>query len=302
MRAKTRCTFSLRARAGKASKSTIAAPEEAEVLICRKPRPRDQATTTSAAEAFSNLNEQTSSISELSQGLTSDILDPEEMGYGSCILQRKLDDPDFDGFTFDMYTTSEFTDGVDKGRDSFANQIPDNIDVGTFVENNMEVCSSMGDYAGENDASLDMFERAQIFTPSSSVGRGLSKRSSAPPLIIEHSDEKWTQKLSTLAVAFYPQLEKLDHGPWANNPLQSGHSMGGYPIGDDFQLSQELIGVLLRISWDAGRETVDITTALLGLNCYVSLVRTYSVVFAHLSQPPSSRIAAITRIYASPTT
>lgn len=284
LRAKTRCTFSLRARAGKASKSTISAPEEAELPTYRKPRPRGQVTTTGAGEAFSNPNEQTSSISELSQGLTSDFLDPEGLGYGSSVIQPKLDGPEFDGFTFGVNTTSEFADGANMGRDPFPDRILDPIDVGTFVETNMEACYSMGDYAGEIDASIDTSERAQTSTPSSSVGHGSFERASAPPLSTENSDETWTQKLSTLAVAFYPQLEKLNHGPWAESPLQSGHSMIGCPIGDIFQLSQDLISVLLRISRDADRETVDVTTTLLVLNCYVSLIRTYSVVFAHLSQ------------------
>ena len=273
LRAKIQCTFSLRARAGKASKSTISAPEEAEQPTYRNP-----------VEAFSIPNEQTPSISELSQGLTSDFLDPEGLDYGSSIIQPKLDGPEFDRFTLGMNSTSEFADGVNMGRDPFADRILDTIDVGTFVETNMEACYSMGDYAGSIDASIDTSERAQTPAPSLSVGHGSFERASAPPLSTDNSDDSWTQKLSTLAVAFYPQLEKLNNGPWAENPLQSGHSMGGYPIGDIFQLSQELISVLLRMSRDAGPETVDVTTALLVLNCYVSLIRTYSVVFAHLSQ------------------
>lgn len=284
LRAKTQCTFSLRARGGKASQSTISTPEEAEIPIYRKRRPQGQVTTTSAAEAFSSLNEQPSSISELSQGLSMDFLDSEGMGYGSSIIQPKLDGREIDGFTFGINITSEFANGADMSRFPFPDRIADTVDVGKDVETNMEACYSMSDFAGEIDASIDTSERVQTCTPSSNVGHGSFERSSAPPLGIENSDENWTQKLFTLAVAFDPQLEKLNHGPWAKNPLQTGHSMGAYPIGDILQLSQELISVLLRISWDAGRETVDVTTALLVLNCYVSLIKTYSVVFAHLSQ------------------
>ena len=287
LRAKTQCTFSPRARAGKVTKSTISVPEEAELPTYRKPRPRGQVTTASAAEAFSCLNEHSSSISELSQGLTTDFFAPEWMSYEGSLIQpvdTKLDGRGFDGVTFDMNTTSEFAEGTDMGRVTFADRIADTINVGTLVETNMEARSSMRDHAGENDASINPSERAQTSTPSSSGRHGSFGRSSAPPLSIENSDENWTQKLSNLAVAFYQQLEKLNHGPWARSPLQSGHSMGGYPIGDIFQLSQELISVLLRVSWDADRNTVDVATILLALNCYVSLIRTYSVVFAHLSQ------------------
>ena len=287
LRAKTQCTFSPRARAIKASESTISAPEEAEAPTYRKRRPPAQVTATSAAEAFCSLNEQPSSISELSRGMTADFLDPEWMGYGSPFIQpvnAKLDSRRFDTFTFDTYNTSEFADGADMGHVSFADRIADTINAGTLVDTSIEACSSMGDYAGEIDTSLNTSEQAQTSTPSSSVHHCSFGRSSTPPLSIENSDENWTQKLFTLPVAFSQQLEKLNHGPWAKSPLQSDHSMGGYPIGDILQLSQEFISVSLGVSWDAGRESVDVTAALLVLNCYVSLIRTYSVVFAHLSR------------------
>ena len=281
LRAKVQCTFSPRARARKACKSAISTPEEDER------RPRSQVTTTSAAEAFSDLEEHPSSIPELSQGSTTDFLDLEWMGYGNSITQpvcTKLDSRQVDAFKFDVNTVSDFADSADMGRVSFADWMADDINVETLTESNIEADSSMGDYTGEIDASFNASERAHLPTLSLGVPRGSFGRSSTPPLSIENSAGYWTQKLSTLAVAFYQQLERLNHGPWAKNPLQSGHSMGGYPIGGILQLSQELISVLLRISWDTSRQIVDVTTALLVLNCYVSLIRNYSVVFAHLGQ------------------
>ena len=287
LRAKTQCTFSPRARAGKVSKSTILAPGEAGLQTYRKPRLPGPVTTTSAAKALSGLNEQPSSISELSQGSPTDFLDPERTGYGSPIVQTistKLAGRGFEGFAFDIDTTTEFADGASMGRVSFADQFADTIKEGMLVETSVEAYSSMGDYAREINDSIYTSERAQTSTASSSDRHGSFERSSAPPLSIENHDGKWTQKLSTLAVAFHQQLEKLIHGPWAESPLQSGHSMGSYPIGDILQLSQELISISLSISWEADRKTIDVTTALPVLNCYLSLIKTYSVVFAHLSK------------------
>ena len=287
LRAKTQCTFSPRARAGKLSKSTASVPEEAEIPSDYKRKAQGQVTITSAAESLSSLDGQTSSISELGQGLTTNFLDPEWMHYGNFIPQpvnTKLDGRDFDGFTFDVNTTNEFPDGTGTNRGPFENRIANTVSAGTLGDTNMGACCSMGGRAGEMDDSTSTSERAQTSTPLSSGHHGSVGLSSAPSLSNDQSDDSCMQKLSTLAVDFHRQLEKLNHGPWAENTLQSGHSMGSYPIGDILLLSQELINVLLRVSWNAGHDTVDVSTALLALNCYVSLVRTYSVVFAHLSQ------------------
>ena len=287
LRAKTQCTFSPRARAGKLSKSTASVPEEVEIPSNHKRKARGRVMITSAAESLSSLDEQTSSISELGQGLTTTFLDPEWMHYGSFIPQpvnTKLDGRVFDGFTFDVNTTNEFPDGTGTNRGPFEDQFANTISAGTLGETNMGVCCSMGGRAGGMDDSTRSSERAQTSPPLSSDHHGSVGLSSAPSLSNDQSDDSCMQKLSTLAVDIHRQLEKLNHGPWAESTLQSGHSMGSYPIGDILLLSQELINILLRVSWNAGHDTVDVSTALLALNCYVSLVRTYSVVFAHLSQ------------------
>ena len=287
LRAKTHCTFSPRARAGKLSKSTASIPEEAEIPSNHKRRARGRVTITSAAETLSSLDGQTSSISELGQGLITNFLDPEWMHYGTFLTQpvnTKLDGRDFDGFTFDVNTTNDFADGTGTNQGQFEDRYANIISGGKIGETNMGACCSMGGRAGEIDGSMSTSERAQTSTPLSSGHHGSVGLSSAPSLSNDQSDDNCMQKLSTLAVDFHRQLEKLNHGPWAENTLQSGHSMGSYPIGDILLLSQELINVLLRVSWNAGHDTVDVSTALLALNCYVSLVRTYSVVFAHLSQ------------------
>ena len=287
LRAKTKCTFSPRARAGGVSKSTISAPGEVELQAYRNPRPLGDEIVYSADETFSYLNEQPSSISGLSPGSTTDFLDPEWMGYGSSVVQAgntKLDGRGFNDFTFDLSPTIEATNGAEISRVSFADPIEDTVDTRTLVETNMETCSSLGDCTRKPEASIYRSKRAQNSTPSSSIHHDSSQGFSAPPFSGENSEENQTQKLSTLAVAFHQQLEKLNHGPWAKDPLQPGHGMGGYPIGDILQLSRELIGVLLSVSRDAGHDRVDVTTALLVLNCYISLIRTYSVVLADLNQ------------------
>ena len=287
LRAKTQCTFSPRARAGKLSKSTASVPEEAEIPSNHKRKGRGRATVDSAAESLSGLDGEISSISELGQGLTTDFLDPEWMHYGGFLPQpvnTKLDGRDFDGFTFDVNTTNDFGDGTGTKRGPFDDRIANTINAGTLDETDMGACCSIGGGAVEIDGSMSVSERAQTSTPMSSGHHGSVALSTAPSLSNDPNDDNCMQKLSTLAVDFHRQLEKLNHGPWAENSLQSGHSMGSYPIGDILLLSQELINVLLRVSWNAGHDTVDVSTALLALNCYVSLVRTYSVVFAHLSQ------------------
>ena len=287
LRAKTQCTFSLRARAGKLSKSTTSIPEEAEIPSNHKRKSRGRVTSPSAAESLSSLDGHSSSISELGQGLTTNFLDPEWMHYGGFVPQpvnTKLDGRAFDGFTFDVNTTNDFADGTGTNQGPFDDRIANTISGGTLGDTNTGTCCSMGGRAGEIDCSLRTSERAQTSTPLSCGHHGFAGLSSAPSLSNDHSDDNCMQKLSTLAVAFHQQLEKLNHGPWAEKTLQSGHSMGNYPIGDILLLSQELINVLLRVSWNAGHDTVDVSTALSALNCYVTLIRTYSVVFAHLSQ------------------
>ena len=282
LRAKTQCAFSPRARAGKLSKSMTSIPEETKAVPSNHKRK-----ALGPAESLSSLDAQISSVSELGQGLTPDSLHPEWMHYGSLISQpinTQLDGRNFDGFTFDVNTMNEFADGTGTNRGLFGDRIANPIDAGTLGETNMGACYSMGGRAGEIDGSMSTAERAQTSTPLSSGHHGSVGLSSAPSLSNGHSDDSCVQKLSSLAVDFQRQLEKLNHGPWTENTLQSNHNMGSYPIGDIFQLSQELINVLLRVSWNAGHDTVDISTALLALNCYVSFVRTYSVVFAHLSQ------------------
>ena len=287
LRAKTQCTFSPRARAGKLSKSTTSVPEELEILSNHKRKARGRITITSAADSLSGLDGQTSSISELGPGLTTNFLDPEWMHYESFYPQpvnTKLGGRDFDGFTFDVNTTNDFADGTGTNQGPFDDRIANTISAGTLGETNMGACCSMGGRAGEINGPMSTSERAQTSTPLSSGHHGSVGIPSTPSLSSDQSGDNCMQKLSTLAVDFHHQLEKLNHGPWAENTLQSGHSMGSYPIGDILLLSQELINVLLRVSWNAGHDTVDVSTALLALNCYVSLVRTYSVVFAHLCQ------------------
>ena len=287
LRAKTQCTFSPRARASKLSKSTTSVPDEAKIPSNHKQKTRGRVTISSAAESLTSLDEQTSSISELGQGLTTNFLDSEWMYYGSFTPQpvdAKLDGRDFDGFTFDVNATNELADGTGTNRGLFEDRMANTISAGTLSETNMGACCSMGGRAREMDDSTSTSEKTQTSTPLSSGHHCSVGLSSAPSLSNDQSDDNCMQKLSTLAVDFHRQLEKLNHGPWADNTLQPGHSMGSYPIGDILLLSQELINVLLRISWSAGHDTVDISTGLLALNCYVSLVRTYGVVFAHLSQ------------------
>ena len=287
LRAKTHCNFSPRARASKFSNSPASTPEEIKILSGHKRKTKGHVETTSAAGSFSDVDGQSLSVPELGQGLTTSFLDPEWMHYANFIprpFNTMLDSGEFDGFTFGVNTTSGFTNGADTDRVPITSGIGDAVNVGTLVEADMEARCFTGCRAGEIDASITTPGKAQMSTPSSSGGPGSVGRSPAPSLRDEQSDDNWTQKLSTLTVGFHQQLEKLNHGPWANDTLRLGHNMGGYPIGEILQQSQELINVLLRISWNAGRDTVDVSTALLVLNCYVSLIRTYSVVFAHLSQ------------------
>ena len=90
-------------------------------------------------------------------------------------------------------------------------------------------------------------------------------------------------KLSALAVDSHHQLRMLNNGPWTTErDLQKDDQMQTYPIGDILYLSQQFIDQLKHISLNAGGVDVETPTALVILNCCVSLLRVYCVVFSDL--------------------
>lgn len=90
-------------------------------------------------------------------------------------------------------------------------------------------------------------------------------------------------KLSALTVDSHHQLRILNNGPWTTErDLKEDDQMQTYPIGDILDLSQQFINQLEHISLNASGVDVETPTALVILNCCVSLLRVYCVVFSDL--------------------
>lgn len=169
-------------------------------------------------------------------------------------------------------TMNEFTVGTELNSVPFMEKNPSSILMGSLSET---------DLFWDLNTPASVLETAQVFTPPSIDLHGSNEVSLEP---LGNANDDVTHKLSTLVVDFHQQLMKLNQGPWSKNNLQPGHAMGGYPIGDILHLSQELISVLSSVCKNAGQDLLEVTLALLILNCYVSLIRTYSIVFSYLNQ------------------
>lgn len=270
-KAKVRCVFSVRSRA-KSSKSTASVSKEVGQSHSKI---RSQGVTASIdASFYIRDNQQPSTLDYDSlqcQTLSADCLGSKWLHDRSLTVSLNLDKKESEGFMNEDTTMNGFTVGTELNSVPSMEKNPSSILMGL----------SETDLFWDLNTPASVLETAQVFTPPSIDLHGSNEVSLEP---LGNANDDGTHKLSTLVVDFHQLSMKLNQGPWPKNNLQPDHAMGGYPIGDILHLSQELISVLSSVCMNAGQDLLEVTLALLILNCHVSLIRTYSIVFSHLNQ------------------
>ena len=288
-RAKVQCIYSPRTRSGNHTKRNVPSNTVKLPTNDRKRKKQNLENSDNPVESASRMDGHQLPILNddfgAEQLLTTEYPDHQWMHYENSdlsSLSSRLDNSHHEGFTSDVNNVDEFLDGANLGQNPCPDQNTTSNDLRSLLENSMRFTSSTGGRPMEIDPSLASGD-SQNLTPLTNEFPAFDGIATPPSSSIRNNSDSCAYRLAALAMKLHQQLCLIKHEPWAKDTLLSEIKMKDYPIGDILHRSHELINIVPSLSSTLGHRGVEVPLALLILNCYVSLVRIYSVVFLHLS-------------------